>query len=203
MRAELVDDASRAVDFTATATETPLLTGVSPGTFAAGDLVVASGSNLDVATGFEVSNLDVATGLEVGGVLVAPVSVAVDGSTATVAIPPCLTTGQVAIRAIVGTASSDAVFGNFTGAAGTITLQVGEYLSLSPSALVGCAVFPAAGPGGAEYMVAAQSASGFPGDSAAYRLRGTGSAPPAAQRHDPAIRRVVSPADRFHHNLRD
>ncbi len=192
VRAELVDDASRAVDLTATATRTPSLTGVSPGTFAGGDQVVASGSNLDVATGFDV-----------GGVLVAPVSVAGDGSTATVAIPPCLTTGQVAIRAVVGTASSDAVFGNFTGAAGTIALQVGEYLSLSPVALAGCAAFSAAGPDGAEYIVAAQSASGLPGDSSAYQLRGTGGAPPAAQSHDPAVRRALSPADRFHHKLRE
>ncbi len=90
VRAELVADASRAVDFTATATRTPSLTGVSPATFGAGDQVVASGSHLDVATGFEV-----------GGVLVAPLLVAGDGSSATVAIPPCLTPGQVAIRAVV------------------------------------------------------------------------------------------------------
>ena len=133
VRAELVDDASRRVDFTAMATPTPSLSGVSPGTFAAGDQVVATGINLDVATGFVV-----------GGVLVAPVAVAGDGRDATIAIPPCLTTGQVAIRAVAGTASSDPVFGNFTDAAGTISLQVGEYLSLSPSALAGCAAFPAA-----------------------------------------------------------
>ncbi len=192
VRAQLAADVSRSADFTVTATRTPSLTGVSPGTFAAGDQVVASGSNLDVATGFEV-----------GGVLVVPVSVAGDGSTATVAIPPCLTTGQVAIRAVVGTASSDPVFGDFTGGAGTIALQVGEYLSLSPAALAGCAAFPAAGPGGAEYIVAAQSASGLPGDSAAYRLRGTGAAPPTAPSDDPATGRGLSLADRFHRTLRE
>ncbi|MFB3069573.1 MAG: hypothetical protein ACE1ZF_02630, partial [Gemmatimonadales bacterium] len=192
VRAELVDDESKAVDFTATATKTPSLTGVSPATFGAGDQVVMSGSNLDVATGFDI-----------GGVQTAPVAVAGDGSTATVAIPPCLPTGQVAIRAVAGTAISDAVFGDFTSAAGTITLQVGEYLSLSPSALAGCAAFPAAGPGGAEYIVAAQSGSGIPGDSAAYRLRGTGGAPPAEQSHDLTVRRALSPADRFHHKLRE
>ncbi|MEE8133693.1 MAG: hypothetical protein V3T56_01470, partial [Gemmatimonadales bacterium] len=192
VRAELVDDASRRVDFTATSTRTPSLTGVSPGTFAAGDQVVATGSNLDVATGFVV-----------GGVLVAPVAVTGDGRDATVTIPPCLTTGQVAIRAVAGTASSDPVFGNFTDAAGTISLQVGEYLSLSPSALAGCAAFPAAGPAGAEYIVVAQSASGMPGDSAAYRLRGTGAAPPSAPSEDHAIARARSPAERFHHKLRE
>ena len=192
VRAQLAADVSRSADFTVTATRTPSLTGVSPGTFAAGDQVVASGSNLDVATGFQV-----------GGVLVVPVSVAGDGSTATVAIPACLTTGQVAIRAVVGTASSDPVFGDFTGGAGTIALQVGEYLSLSPAALAGCAAFPAAGPGGAEYLVAAQSASGLPGDSAAYRLRGTGAAPPTVPSDDPATGRGLSLADRFHHTLRE
>ena len=192
VRAELVDDASRAVDFTVTATRTPSLTGVSPATFGAGEQVVVSGSHLDVATGFEV-----------GGLLVAPVSVAGDGSTATVAIPPCLVTGQVAIRAVVGTASSDPVFGDFTGGAGTVALQVGEYLSLSPAALAGCAAFAAAGPGGAAYIVAAQSASGLPGDSAAYRLRGTGNSPPAGRSHDLATQRALSPADQFHHKLRE
>ncbi|MCH7476340.1 MAG: hypothetical protein IIA27_16975, partial [Gemmatimonadetes bacterium] len=131
VRAVLRADRTQSVDLTITATRTPVLTSVSPTSFGGGDQIVVSGSNLDVATGFEV-----------GGVVVGPIAVSGDGGDATLLVPQCLTPGQVAIRAFAGTAVSDTLFGDFAAAAGSIALAVGEYLSLSPSALEGCAMFP-------------------------------------------------------------
>ena len=192
VRAVLRADRTQFVDLTITATRTPVLTGVSPTSFGGGDQIVVSGSNLDVATGFEV-----------GGVVVVPIAVSGDGGDATLPVPQCLTPGQVAIRAFAGTAISDTLFGVFSAAAGSIALEVGEYLSLSPSALEGCAMFPPAGASGAEYLLAVQSVSGFAGDSAAYRLRGIGASPPAPATPNGAARSEPSYADRFHFRLRE
>ena len=192
VRAVLRADGTQSVDLTITATRTPLLTGVSPTSFGGGDQIVVSGSNLDVATGFEV-----------GGVMVVPTAISGDGSDAALPVPQCLMPGQVAIRAFAGTAVSDPLFGDFAAAAGSIALAVGEYLSLSPSALEGCAMFPPAGASGAEYLLAVQSVSGFAGDSAAYRLRGIGASPSAPAMPNAAARSEPSHADRFHFRLRE
>lgn len=192
VRAVLRADRTQSVDLTITATRTPVLTSVSPTAFGGGDQIVVSGRNLDVATGFEV-----------GGVVVGPIAVSGDGGDATLLVPQCLTPGQVAIRAFAGTAVSDTLFGDFAAAAGSIALAVGEHLSLSPSALEGCAMFPPAGASGAEYLLAVQSVSGFAGDSAAYRLRGIGASPSAPAMPNAAARSEPSHADRFHFRLRE
>jgi hypothetical protein len=190
VRATLRVDESQAADFQVTATRTPWLISVSPASFAGGDQVVVSGSNLDVATGFDI-----------GGVGVTPVTVAGDGAAATLPVPGCLIPGQVDIRAYAGTAVAGPISGDFTGAAGSIFLGVGEYLSLSPTELEGCATFPPGGTGGVEYLLGVQSASGFPGEMADYRLRGTGNAParPASLRRDASEQTA---AQRFHDHLR-
>ncbi len=149
------------------------------------------------------SNLDVATGFEVGGVVVGPIAVSGDGGDATLLVPQCLTPGQVAIRAYAGTAVSDSLVGDFAAGAGSIALEIGEYISLSPTALEGCAMFPLAGASGAEYLFALQSVSGFAGDSAAYRLRGIGASPSASAMPNGAERSEPSHADRFHFRLRE
>jgi len=113
VRAVLRADKTQSVDLTITATRTPVLTGVSPTSFGGGDQIVVSGSNLDVATGFEV-----------GGVVVVPIAVSGDGGDATLPVPQCLTPGQVAIRAFAGTAISDTLFGVFSAAAGSIALGI-------------------------------------------------------------------------------
>ncbi len=192
VRAVLRADRTRSVDLTATATRTPVLTGVSPTSFGGGDQIVVSGSNLDVATDFEV-----------GGVVVVAIAVSGDGGDATLPVPQCLTPGQVAIRAFAGTAVSDPLFGDFSAAAGSIALEIGEYLSLSPTALEGCAIFPPASASGAEYLLAVQSVSGLAGDSASYRLRGIGASPSAPATPDGAARSEPSYADRFHFRLRE
>ena len=192
VRAVLRADMTQSVDFTINATPTPILTDVSPTSFGGGDQIVVSGRNLDVATGFEV-----------GGVAVGPIAVSGDGSEATLPVPQCLTPGQVAIRALAGTAVSDPLFGDFTASGGSIVLEIGEYLSLSPTALEGCAMFPPAGASGAEYLLAVQSVSGFAGDAAAYRLRGIGASPSAPAMPKRAARSEPSHADRFHFRLRE
>jgi hypothetical protein len=171
VRATLAAVPGRAVVFTVESTRSPSLTQVTPATFGAGDNVVLSGENLDVATSFEVAD-----------VTVVPVSVAGSGLEATIELPPCLVPGVVEFRAVAGTAVSAPVTGQYTASAGTVALAVGEYLALSPDALAGCATFAAAGAGGAEYLIAPQSTGSVAGDSAPYRLQGSAASPPSTLR---------------------
>ncbi|MCZ6918063.1 MAG: Ig-like domain-containing protein [Gemmatimonadetes bacterium] len=179
VRATLVAAPERAVVFTVESTRSPILTQVTPAMFQAGDNVVLSGENLDIATSFEVA-----------GVTVAPIAVAGSGLEATLSVPPCLVPGVVEFHALAGSAVSDPVTGQYTASAGTVALAVGEYLSLSPEALAGCATFAAAGPSGAEYLIAPQSTTEVPGDSAPYRLRGSAASPPGHRRPSPDRGRV-------------
>jgi hypothetical protein len=190
VQAVLRAEATQSVEFAVTATRTPSLIAVSPASFAGGDQVVVSGTNLDVATGFDI-----------GGAAATPVTVVGDGSAVTLVVPRCLLPGAVEIGAYAGTAVAPTISGDFTAAAGSVSLGVGSYLSLSPLELEGCATFPAVGASGAEYLLAVQSASGFPGETADYRLRGIGEAPEerGAARRKPAR---PSPAQRFHDRLR-
>ena len=188
VRAELADDLTKSVGFTVTTSSPPILATVTPARFQAGDQVVVVGSNLTDETTFSV-----------GGVAAQAVSNL--GTTVTLVIPPCLTPGTVALRAHAGTASSDPIFGDYTAPAGVISLEVGEYLSLSPVALQGCATFPAAGPGGAEYLIAPQSATGTPGDLVPYRLTGSASTGPAPKSR--LRSRAPSHGQRFDMYLRD
>ena len=191
VRATLVASPDQAVVFTVESTRSPSLTQVTPATFQAGDDVVLSGENLDVATSFDV-----------GGVAVLPTAVAGSGLEATLTMPPCLVPGVVEFHALAGTAVSDPVTGQYAASAGTVALAVGEYLALSPDALAGCATFAAAGPSGAEYLITPQSTTDVPGDSAAYRLQGSAASPPSLLRpsSDP---RPVPFALQFDGRLRD
>jgi hypothetical protein len=90
----------------------------------------------------------------------------------TVIAPICLAPGPVTLRALVQGAWSNALPGTYTSSVAPLALGVGEYASLDPAQLSGCAAFADAGPAGAEYLLAPQSTIGTPGVSAAYQMQG-------------------------------
>ncbi len=59
-----------------------------------------------------------------------------------------------------------------TAADAAVTLPVGQYVSIDPGPVSGCMVFPATTTLAAEYLVVPQLASGFPAQTAAFRLGG-------------------------------
>jgi hypothetical protein len=147
------------VQFTATATAPPSLASVTPSTFSGGDTLALAGANLSAAA--EV---------EIGG---RPATVVSGSATAlTVIAPVCLVPGSVPVRALVSGAPSNVVNATYQASAGPLALAVGEYASIDPAQLSGCATFPDAGVGGAEYLIAPQSASASVGVSATYRIQG-------------------------------
>jgi hypothetical protein len=189
VRAQLRDHPDAAQAFHATATAAPALTSVTPSTFRGGDTLTLSGTDLAAAAD-----------VEVGG---APARVLSGGAAAlTVVAPVCLVPGSVNIRARVAGATSNPLSATYQASGGVLALAVGDYASIDPAQLdAGCATFPDAGPGGAEYLVAPQSTGLTPAVTAIYRLQGNqvvGSVvaappPPAAE---------VPLATRFHDLLR-
>lgn len=188
VKAALADDPSVAVTFTATATPGPQLTSVTPTSFSGGDTLELTGTALGAAAA-----------VEVGG---AP-AVVVSGTATTLRVtaPVCLPPGPVEIRAQVAGARSNALTGTYTSSLGPLTLAVGEFASIGPAQLAGCATFPAAGADTVEYLFAPQSAAALPGLNAQYRLRGDSVVVVVAADDEPA-RTPLPWATRFHDELR-
>ncbi|MDH4046086.1 MAG: hypothetical protein OEW06_16685, partial [Gemmatimonadota bacterium] len=188
VQASPTDAPSAAVVLTATATPAPQLASVTPSSFEAGDTLILDGSGL--AAGAEVT---------VAG---APARVLGGSATSVTLIAPrCLVAGAVEIRARVSGATSNALSASYTSSLTPVALAVGEYASINPVQLAGCATFPAAGADTVEYLVAPQSAAGVPGVSAEFSLAGD-SVVIVAQ---PVTRRDQTPlpfAMRFHDALR-
>lgn len=160
VQAALKDRADRRVSFTLTATEPPQLTAMRPVDFRGGDTVHLSGSNL----GPEVQAF-------IGG---HPARiVALSGTTGlSVVVPLCLVPGPVEVRVEIRAASSNRLSGNYQASASPVRLAAGDYASLRPASVAGCAVFPAAGLDTVEYLITPQAVSGNAGASTTYRLRG-------------------------------
>lgn len=161
VRATLANNRNRTVEFTATATDPPQLTAVTPSTFTGGDIVQVDGTNL---IGSVV--------LEFGATPARVLSVAGDGTSASAVVPICLVPGTIDLRARIDLAVSNTISGTYQASAAPVQLAVGDYASIDPAVLGGCATFPDAGVNGAEYLFAPQGVTGAPGVSAAYRLRG-------------------------------
>jgi len=178
---------AQAVVFTATAGAAPTLSGVVPATFSAGDTLQLSGSALGATAEVEIAGS--ATRVLSGS-----------ATQLTVIAPICLAPGAVSVRAQVQGAWSNALQATYTSPAVPLALVVGEYASLDPAQLAGCAAFSDAGPSGAEYLLAPQSTTGTPGVSASYRLQGDSVVVvlSAAEPHPTA----VPFATRFHDLLR-
>ncbi len=188
VRAELRGVAGQVLFFTATATDPPVLSSVTPSTFAGGDTLVLAGERLN--PGEPV--------VEIGG----QTAVVVDASASsvTVAAPACLAPGPVEIRVLVGGVPTNTVSATFSAPADIIMLAPGDYTSLEAQQAEGCATFPAAGPDGAEYLLTAQSVASAPGISGSYRFRGDSVVTVVPARELPVGE--LSHADRFHEFLR-
>jgi len=181
-----------AVTFTAAAVPAPSLSAVSPSSFSSGDTLTLTGADLSTATRFEVAGFEVPV---VPGTLT--------GTTVRVIAPQCLAPGTVEIRALEAGARSDPVTGLFAPANAALTLTVGE-VAVIPAVAVevgGCAAIPPPGAGGAEYLIAVQSATARAGTLAGYRLR---SGPPVPVVAPPAVVKPALPLPvRFHDFLRN
>lgn len=187
--ATLLITVKRMTTLVASATAPPQITSVSPTQFTGGSVVTLQG------TGFTTSAL-----VEVSG---APARVtSAMATTINVVAPLCLAPGTVNFQVRVAGAGSNLRPATYVASSGAVTLAVGEYALIDPAQLAsGCATFPTAGAGGAEYLLAPQSVTGTVGLSAAYRLTG-----------DSSVTLVVSPgrdareetgADAFHRFLRE
>jgi hypothetical protein len=186
VRAELVVVAGATAQFTATATAPPALTSVTPSTFGGGDTLAVAGTDL---TGAEVT---------IGG---APATVLSGTATSlSVIAPVCLPAGTVGVQAKVSGAPSNTINGTYQVGAAPLVLAVGEYASIDPAQLGGCATFPAAGAAGAEYLIAPQSVTGTVADSAAYRIQGNSVVVSVQAR--PRAAAEPSHAMRFHDMIR-
>ena len=163
VRAAVDTDPAISTSFTAQADPAPTLDSVAPASFSGGDTVVINGTDLDLAEQFFFA--DVAGGL---------IASSVTPSTVSVVVPMCLPDGATEIRAGFNGATSSPVTGTFVPTGAPIALAPGEYVSVRPQDVAGCASLPAAGAGGAEYLLAPQSATGMAGDSTSYRIRSGG-----------------------------
>jgi hypothetical protein len=92
------------------------------------------------------------------------------------------------------------VSGTYQLSAEPVALAVGDYVSVRPEEIEGCAVFPTAGVGGAEYLLAPQSVTGIAGESTSYRLQGEVAMTPVEQPLSAPVERPW--ALRFHDRLR-
>jgi hypothetical protein len=190
VRATLVANRQQTVEFSATATNAPQLSAVVPATFVGGDTIAVQGSDL---SGQVV--------LEVDAAHATVLSVAADGQSLTAIVPICLFPGPVSIRARIDLAVSNSITGTYDPSSDPVQLAVGDYASIDPAALGGCAVFPDAGPSGAEYLFAPQSVTGSPGQSATFRLAGDSVVTMATR--PPQPRAELPLATRFHDFLRE
>ena len=163
VHAELAVNFVKYVTFTLTAGAAPALASVEPAQFGGGDVVTVEGSGLGAAASVEVNG--------------APARISsATGTTLSVVIPVCLPAGPVTLRARVNGALSNPLSATFVAASAPLRLSVGDYASIDPAQLEGCATFPDADAGGAEYLVAPQAVTAAQGVSAAYRLVGEATA---------------------------
>lgn len=161
IRAALADG-DAAVMFSATAVAAPRLSAVEPTVFTGGDTVTVRGQGL-------ADSLPI----EFAGVPGEVIEVFATGAELDVVVPPCLPGGNTAIRVRFAGTVSDSVVGTYTVSATALALAVGEYVSLGAAELEDeCAVFPAAGPNGAAFLVVPQATTTIPGAQADFRLLG-------------------------------
>jgi len=101
----------------------------------------------------------------------------------------------------IGLASCRDTTGPTLGTVTDVTLGAAQFALYSGSTVPGAFHFPAAGAGGAQYLVVAQFATGTPDVSSAFTLVGNVAALLAAAPPQPRLA-AMGPAQRFHDNLR-
>jgi hypothetical protein len=191
--ASLVQRPAAEVSFTAQAVAAPELTAISPTTFSTGDEIVLVGAHLSDSVIVEVA-----------GKVARVQQVSAGGGDLTAIIPRCLMPGTVAVTARVGIASSAAVTGTYVASSEPLRLGLGEYISVEPVELHGCARFEDAvgenGPEEREYLMAAHSVTSVLGRTLTFRLKGDTAATPIPLPQPTSTQRTV--AERFHDFLR-
>ena len=191
--ASLVERPAVAVSFTAQAVAAPELTAISPAAFSTGDVITLFGAHLSDSVIVEVA-----------GKPARVLQVSADGGDLTAAVPRCLSPGLVAVTARVGLATSAAVTGTYVASNEPLRLEPGEYLSVEPVELEGCARFEDAvgnsGPEEREYLMAAHSVTSELGSTLTFRLKGDTAATPVPLPQPSSKQRTV--AERFHDFLR-
>lgn len=187
VRAGLRSKPDRFVEFTVTATDPPTVARVTPDQFSGGDSVTIEGSGLAGVTTVEFERFPA------GIVSVSATSVVAE-------VPACLVPGPISVAVLVGVARSNSVVGTYSASNGVVDLDVAEYVSVASDEVGSCATFPAAGAGGAEYLITVQSVTGFPDLTGSYRLTGDSTAPVTAA--PPVEVLPPSVAMRFHDFLR-
>jgi hypothetical protein len=189
IRATLLAVPEKTATFSLTALPAPVLSGVEPASFSGGETVDLLGSNL-------VDSLRV----EIGGQRADVIGASGGGSRLTVRVPSCLVVGPVEITLLFAYGASEPITGTFDGAGSLLALGPGDFLSLEPVVVEGCAILPRAGAAGAQYLMTPQSTSGVPGVTVDYRLSGTAGIPTSFAASPPAD--VPSTAAQFHAFLR-
>jgi hypothetical protein len=104
------------------------------------------------------------------------------------------------VLALTLAACSDST-GPSGGTVTSVSLNAAEFALFSGSSVPGAFRFPAAGAGGAQYLLVAQFATPTPDLNGAFTLAGSLAAPLAAAPPEERIA-AISPAQRFHDNLR-
>lgn len=161
VRAALGVDAEKQVLFEVEALPAPSLTAVNPTTFSGGDTVIVQGARLS-------DTLLV----EIGGARAQVIDVDASGQDMSVVVPGCLVSGAVEVRVLFPGGSTAPVVGTFDQPASQLRLDVGEYVSLDPVVVEGCAVLPATGANAAQYVIVPQATTAVPNMSVEYRLLG-------------------------------
>ncbi len=189
VRATLVRKPSITVSFSATAVSPPTLSSVAPTFFGPGDTIVLQGTFLTDSVV-----------LDIAGVIAEILGVSVIAGGLSAVVPPCLSAGPVAITARVGLARSNSLSATYQTSTVPLRLDVGEYVSVPAGLLLGCARFPDAGPGGAEYLLVPNAAGSNASATFSYQLNGDSAGSPV-----PVSLSVPSPptsSSRFHDFLR-
>ncbi len=190
IRAGLVVERTKTAVFAVGALAAPRVTGLAPATFSSGDTVVVQGTLLS-------DTLQVEFGTTRAKVLGA----AVLGTGISVEVPGCLVPGSVNVRLRAPGWTSNAVAGTYQGASAALALAPGDYLSVDPAAVDGCAAFPQADAQGAEYLLVPQSATPIPGVEFGYQLVGDSSIQVTVATRPPDAE-PLDAARRFHDFLR-
>jgi len=177
------------ITFTATAVSSPEVNSLNPTTFTGGDTLTLGGFSLSDSTV-----------VRIGGKVATFHAVSVTGLGMQVIVPRCLVPGTVTVTVGVGIARSESVSGTFIASTEPLRLLPGEWVSLDPVLMDGCATFEDATTDSTEYLLAPQSVTGEIGLTLAYRLRGDSGAVPIPLQSRRSSERTLS--QRFEDFLR-
>jgi hypothetical protein len=189
VEAALARNRDGSITFTATAVSAPAVNSLNPSSFTGGDTLTLGGFSL-----FD------STVVRIGGKVAALYAVSPTGQGVQVIVPRCLVPGTVTVTVGVGIARSDSVSGAFIASTEPLRLLPGEWVSLDPVLMDGCATFEDATTDSTEYLLAPQSVTGEIGLTLAYRLRGDSGAAPIPLQSRRSSERTVS--QRFEDFLR-